>query len=89
MPDPALTNALIAAHHWAQELKNGTSLKTIAQEANCTGAFIRKRGQLAFLSPKIQIAIRDGTLSQDITLEHVLRQRIPLDWIHQERMFGV
>ncbi len=53
------------------------------------GGFIRKRGQLAFLSPKIQIAVRDGTLSPSITADHILRQRIPLDWMMQERMFGV
>ena len=88
-PDPALTKALNAAHHWAKSLRDGAPLKVIADAADCTGAHIRKRGQLAFLSPKIQIAIRDGTLSQDITLEHILRQKIPLDWTHQERMFGV
>ncbi|WP_433989646.1 hypothetical protein SuNHUV7_03380 (plasmid) [Pseudoseohaeicola sp. NH-UV-7] len=88
-PDAILTQALREAHHWAQALKNGTPLKSIAAETNCTGAFIRKRGQLAFLSPRIQVAIRDGTLPPNITTDHILRQRIPLDWMMQERMFEV
>ena len=88
-PDAILTQALREAHRWAQALKGGTPLKTIAGDANCTGAFIRKRGQLAFLSPKIQIAVRDGTLSPEFTAEYILRQGIPLDWMMQERMFGV
>ena len=89
MPDPALTKALSASHQWAKALREGTPLKVIAAAANCTGAYIRKRGQLAFLSPKIQIAIRDGTLPADITLEQFLRQKTPLDWTHQERAFGL
>ena len=88
-PDAILTQALREAHRWAQALKDGTPLKTIAADKNCTSGFIRKRGQLAFLSPKIQIAIRDGTLPSDITTDHILRQRIPLDWMMQERMFGM
>ena len=88
-PDAILTQALREAHHWAQALKDGTPLKTIAADKNCTSGFIRKRGQLAFLSPRIQIAIRDGTLPPNITTDHILRQRIPLDWMMQERMFEV
>ncbi|MGA9254382.1 MAG: hypothetical protein WBV71_18285, partial [Roseobacter sp.] len=72
-----------------QALKDGTPLKTIAADKKCTSGFIRKRDQLAFLSPRIQTAIRDGTLPPSITTDHILRQRIPLDWMMQERMFGV
>ena len=89
MPDPTLAKALRASHHCAIALRDGTPLKVIAAAANCTGAYIRKRGQLAFLSPKIQLAIRDGTLPVDVTLERILRQQIPLDLTHQERMFRV
>ena len=88
-PDTVLTQALREAHCWTKALKDGSPLKTIAAEANCTGAFIRKRIRLAFLSPKIQAAICDGTLPADITAEHILRQNLPHDWIVQERMFRV
>lgn len=75
------------AHHWARALREGTPLLTIARNTTHHDAFIRTRGQLAFLSPKIQIAIRDGTLPAEVTLKRILRQPIPLDWITQERMF--
>ncbi len=64
-------------------------IKDIVAQTNCSGSLIRQRGKLAFLSPKIQIAIRDGTLPQHLTLKQVLRRPIPLDWRQQERIFGV
>jgi site-specific DNA recombinase len=88
-PDAILTQALREAHHWTQALKSGMRIKDIADQTNCTGSLIRQRGKLAFLSPKIQLAIRDGTLPPHLTLKQILRQPIPLDWIHQERMFGL
>jgi len=50
---------------------------------------IRTRAQLAFLSPKIQRAIVEGTLSPDLTLKRILARPIPLDWLHQERLYGI
>jgi len=88
-PDAILTQALREAHQWAQALKSGMRIKDIADQTNCTGSLIRQRGKLAFLSPKIQLAIRDGTLPPHLTLKQILRQPIPLDWIQQERMFGL
>mgnify|MGYP001818185459 CR=1 FL=1 len=88
-PDAILTQALRQAHHWAQALKSGMQIKDLADQTKCTGSLIRQRGKLAFLSPKIQLAIRDGTLPPHLTLKQILRQPISLDWIHQERMFGL
>jgi hypothetical protein len=88
-PDPILMRALSEAHRWRQALLDGTPLGTIAQETDCTGAFIRKRSPLAFLSPRIQIAIRDGTLTPDMTLQRILRSPTPLDWQQQEHMIGL
>ncbi len=88
-PDPVLMRTLWNAHRWAHALQNGTPLTTIASDASCTDAFIRTRGQLAFLSPKIQIAIIEGTLSPEITLKRMMNQPVPLDWTTQERMFGL
>ena len=88
-PDATLTQALRQAHHWAQALKSEMQIKDIADQTNCTGSLIRQRGKLAFLSPKIQLAIRDGTLPPRLTLKQILRQPIPLDWMMQERMFGL
>jgi site-specific DNA recombinase len=88
-PDPVLIRTLRDAHLWAGALREGTPLLTIARNTAHHDAFIRTRGQLAFLSPKIQIAIREGTLPLEVTLKRMLRQPIPLDWITQERMFGL
>ena len=88
-PDPVLVRTLRDAHHWARALREGTALLTIARDTAHHDAFIRTRGQLAFLSPKIQIAICDGTLPPEVTLKRMLRRPIPLDWITQERMFGL
>ena len=66
-----------------------TVARCIARDTAHHDAFIRTRGQLAFLSPKIQIAIRDGTLPPEVTLKRMLRRPILLDWITQERMFGL
>jgi len=85
-PDPILMRALSEAHRWKQALLDGTPLSTIAREVDCTGAFIRKRSPLAFLSPRIQIHIRDGTLPPDIALQRILSHTMPLDWHQQERL---
>jgi hypothetical protein len=88
-PDPILMRALGDAHRWRQALLDGTPLSAIAQETDCTGAFIRKRSPLAFLSPRIQIAIRDGTLPPDMTLQRIVSRTMPLDWQQQERLVGL
>lgn len=88
-PDPVLIRALADAHRWALALREGTPLKTVAQEAGHHGAYIRTRGQLAFLSPKIQRAIRDGTQPVDLTLERLMKTPVPLDWREQDRLYGM
>ena len=52
-------------------------------------AFIRTRAPLAFLSPRIQIAIRDGTAPPELTLHRIVQRPIPLDWQEQERLYGI
>jgi len=49
---------------------------------------IRIRAQLAFLSPRIQAAILDGSQPPDLSLERIVRTGVPLDWSEQERVFG-
>ncbi|MEY8841345.1 recombinase family protein, partial [Cribrihabitans sp. XS_ASV171] len=87
-PDPHLRTMLIRAHGWARELKTGTQLTDIARRENVPGSFIRNRAQLAFLSPKIQAAILDGTQPPELSLKRLVSVTLPLDWTDQERMFG-
>lgn len=51
----------------------------IAHKAGHHDAFIRTRASLAFLFPKIQRAICDGTLPPELTLHRILQRPIPLD----------
>ncbi len=87
--DRVLLKALREAHRWADALRSGTAVTKIARDEGRNDALIRSRGQLAFLAPKIQIAILDGTLPPELTLKRILRQPIPLDWDKQARLFGV
>lgn len=87
-PDPHLRSMLIRAHVWARDLKAGVQLMETARRESVPGAFIRTRAQLAFLSPKIQAAILDGTQPPELTLKRLVSVTHPLDWSEQERLFG-
>ncbi len=87
-PDPILLRTLVDAHRWAADLQSGTRIKTVARKAGHQTVFIRTRGQLAFLSPKIQAAIRDGTHPPELTLKRILARPVPLDWTIQDQLYG-
>ncbi|NOD86812.1 MULTISPECIES: recombinase family protein [unclassified Ruegeria] len=87
-PDPHLRSMLIRAHGWARDLKAGVQLMEIARRESVPDAFIRTRAQLAFLSPKIQTAILDGTQPPELTLKRLVSVTHPLEWSEQERLFG-
>lgn len=87
-PDPVLRDALAKAHRWASAIKSGTPLQEVARAAGHHDALVRTRTPLAFLSPKIQRAILEGTQPVDLTLERLVRQTLPLDWLDQERLCG-
>lgn len=87
-PDPALRAMLIRAHGWVRALQTGTPLTEIARNEGHAESFLRTRAQLAFLSPKIQAAILEGTQPPELSLKRLLRTTLPLDWSEQERMFG-
>ena len=88
-PDPKLCAMLIRAHGWAKALKAGTPLTAIAKREGLPGSFIRTRAQIAFLSPKIQEAILEGTQPPELTLKRLVRQSLPLNWVDQERLLGI
>lgn len=88
-PDPVLLRTLADAHRWATALRDGTPISDVARDAGHDDVFIRTRGPLAFLAPKIQIAIRYGTLSHELTLRRILRHQIPLDWTEQDRLYRI
>lgn len=87
-PDPKLSSMLRCAHGWCQELKSGTQITALAARENTSESYVRIRSKLAFLSPKIQTAILNGTQPVELSLETIIRQGIPLNWEDQERRFG-
>ena len=51
--DATLLRALAKAHLWAAALRRGESVVAIARRENRSETFIRRRAELAFLSPRI------------------------------------
>jgi hypothetical protein len=87
-PDRILLRGLAKGHKWAAELRSGTPISVIAKRERVTEAYIRPRAQLAYLAPRIQTAILDGSQPPELTLETLVRARLPLDWRAQERKLG-
>ena len=85
-PDLVLLRTLRDAQTWIGNLKQGIPLREVARAAGHHDVYIRTRSQIAFLSPKIQRAILDGTLSPEITLKHLTSRLLPLNWKDQDRL---
>ncbi len=86
--DPTLLRALRHAHDWAARLKAGTPLREIARRADYSESYVARILPLATLSPKIQTAIVKGTQPVELTLETLVRARLPMHWSDQEKRFG-
>ena len=87
-PDATLIRGLRLAHLWSERVKAGTPLRQIAAETGVTDRYVARLIPLSGLSPKIQAAIMDGTQPVDLTLEHLVRHPLLLDWIEQARRLG-
>ena len=88
-PDKTLLRNLVAAHDWAAMIKRGIGVTNIAKRTGHSDAFIRTRTQLAFLSPRLQTAILNGTQPEGLTLKSILRAPVPLDWTAQHERFDL
>jgi len=89
IPDKTLLRNLAAAHGWAKMIKDGIGFTEIAKRTGHSDAFVRTRTQLAFLSPKLQTAILNGTQPESLTLKSFLSAPMPLDWNAQHQRFGL
>ncbi|QXT39080.1 hypothetical protein [Gymnodinialimonas ceratoperidinii] len=79
-PDPTLLRALHSAHIWAAAMRRGASLKEIATDAGVTDRYAARIIPLACLAPRLQQAIVEGTQPATVTLERLIRRKLPLDW---------
>ena len=87
-PDQTLIRGLRNAHAWSDALRSGEPLKDRAQRAGHSERYIRRITSLISLAPRLQAAILDGTQPAHLNLETLVRGNIPLDWTHQDRLFG-
>ena len=87
--DKMLIQRLAEAHRWVNQLRAGVPPSQLSACHGRSDAYIRTRAQLAFLSPRIQAAILDGTQPPGLCLEQILRNGVPLDWAEQQRVFGI
>lgn len=87
-PDAVLVRTLQQAHLWLEQINSGKSLTKVAQAEGHSPSFVRVRIGIALLSPRIQSAIVEGTQPPELSLQRIVRTRIPLEWAEQERLLG-
>ncbi|AXI54886.1 recombinase family protein [Sulfitobacter sp. JL08] len=88
VPDKTMIRALRNAHAWVRHMKAGASIREVMMQANKSDSYVSRIMLLAFLAPRIQKAIIDGTQPVSLTLETLIRSRMPRDWNAQEVLFG-
>ncbi|MEH6835446.1 recombinase family protein [Falsihalocynthiibacter arcticus] len=87
-PDQALIRALKNAHSWVEQMKSGSSVKQVSITTSLSDSYIMRIIPMAFLSPKIQQSIIEGTQPVEMTLETITRAKLPMEWQAQESMLG-
>lgn len=70
------------------QVKGGTSVRQVAKQASVLDSYVARILPLALLPPRIQEAISDGSHPIELTLETLVRNRLPMDWSAQERLIG-
>lgn len=68
-------------------LKAGVPLKRIAQREKMSESYVARIIPLSTLSPRIQEAVIRGTQPVELSLETLVRTRLPLEWSDQESRF--
>ena len=82
-PDPVLVRALRAAHAMLHYDAAGLPVLDAAPDT----PYRRRLVRLAFVAPDIQRAIVEGRYSPALTLAHLLKGPIALDWLQQAARF--
>ena len=88
--DQGLIRGLRRAHRLAAELGWRMADGSLADlnAISPPGAHERRLCRLAFLAPDIQVAILEGRQPPGLTLDHLLRSEIPLNWAKQRKFFA-
>jgi hypothetical protein len=82
--DPVLIKALRSAHAMLDHDRKGRPLLSEVPGPR----YQRRLARLAFLSPRLQQAIIEGRQPLGLTLEHLVRNPLPLRWDEQERLIA-
>jgi site-specific DNA recombinase len=89
VPDMPLLRALAASHRLAAARLRGASPSGLyLTKERASGSRERRKAWLAFLSPRIQMAILEGQQPEGFSLERILQSDMPFAWREQERMLG-
>jgi len=86
-PDKKLIAVLARAHQWLDAIRAGTPMHRISAEEGHAENYVRTRIELAFLSPKLQQQIVEGTQPPDLTLDKLTKSDIPREWSEQDKLF--
>ena len=85
--DEKLIANLKRAHAIVKQIKLGKSIDQVAEAMSLPKQRVSELTKLAFLSPKITETILKGEQPVAMTLDHLLKRSIPMDWQEQEALF--
>src|SRR5436853_669464 len=88
--DPALIKAIARGRGWFEELATGRarSLQELAKRDGISRRYIRRLVGLAFLSPQLVEAIRQGRQPVELTATRLTELDLPLDWTEQHKLLA-
>jgi site-specific DNA recombinase len=89
--DDALIKAISQGHQWRNALATGDvrSIEQLAQGSGQTEAYVRQLVALAFLAPDITEAILLGKQPRHLTVDRLVRMKLPLSWQMQRRVLNI
>jgi hypothetical protein len=89
--DQPLVRALIRAHGVVRKClaHPDNTVEAVAASEGTTPAYIRRLIRLAYLAPDVQHAVLQGRLPAQVSLERLMRGRVPLRWSRQREELGL
>jgi hypothetical protein len=88
-PNPRLIKLLAQGQAWFRLLAGGSvaSAEELARQEKCTGSYVTRVAQLAFLAPDLVEAIALGEQPPELTATGLISKvPLPLDWAEQRRV---
>ena len=88
--DHVLIKALSQSHQWRNALATGDvrSIEQLAQKSEQTEAYVRQLPALTFLAPDITEAILLGKQPRHLTVDRLVRMKLPLSWQAHRRVLN-